>query len=146
MKPDRVQLAALLALLGLFASECAMAMDWPQWRGPNRNGISSETIPPFSPEGPKLIWTAAVGAGFSSCAITGGRLYTMGNANEQDIIWCLDAATGRDIWRHSYPARLDPQYYEGGPGATPTVADAKVFTINKWGKVLCLDTAKGSVV
>jgi len=135
----------LLLLLGALGGSC-LAADWPQWRGPKRNGISSETIAPFPPSGPKLLWSASVGTGFSAISISQGRLYTMGNTNEHDIIWCLDAATGREIWKHTYASRLDPQYYEGGPGATPTVEDGKVITISKWGTVLCLAAATGSKV
>ncbi len=70
----------------------------------------------------------------------------MGNSGEQDTIWCLDAATGKELWKHTYAAKLGPQYYEGGPGSTPTVAGDRVFTIGKWGDVLCLDATNGAVV
>src|ERR1041384_6108614 len=123
------------------------AADWPQWRGPNRNGISAETISATWPAaGPKILWRASVGTGFSSCSISQGRVYTMGNTNDRDTIWCLDARTGKELWRHTYPAALGPQYYEGGPGSTPTVYHGRVFTISKWGDVFCLDAAKGSVL
>jgi outer membrane protein assembly factor BamB len=70
----------------------------------------------------------------------------MGNADEKDTIWCLDAANGKPIWQHTYASALNPQYYEGGPGATPTVRESKVFTISKWGDVFCLDAEKGKVI
>jgi outer membrane protein assembly factor BamB len=70
----------------------------------------------------------------------------MGNTSSQDTIWCLDAHTGREIWSRTYPAQLSPQWYEGGPGATPTVEQNCVFTISKWGDVFCLDAAKGSIL
>ena len=123
------------------------AADWPQWRGPNRDGISSETVSAAWPaEGPKVLWRAAVGTGFSSISVSHGRVYTMGNTNNEDTIWCFEAVTGRRIWQHAYPAPLSPQWYEGGPGATPTVSGDRVFTISKWGDVFCLDAAKGTVV
>jgi outer membrane protein assembly factor BamB len=123
------------------------AADWPQWRGPARNGVSTETVSVAWPVGgPKTLWRAAVGTGFSSVAISQGRAWTMGNTNEQDSVWCFDAVTGKKIWRHTYPARLDPQWYEGGPAATPTVDRGQVFTVSKWGDVLCLDAATGAVV
>jgi outer membrane protein assembly factor BamB len=130
------------ALLCLFNASGA---DWPQWRGPNRDGKSSEEIK-WPDGGPKVIWKASVGTGFSSVSVSQGRIYTMGNADEKDTIWCLDARTGKPIWQHSYDAALNPQYYEGGPGSTPTVHGNKVFTISKWGDVFCLDAVKGTVL
>ena len=125
----------------------AVAADWPQWRGPNRNGISGEKISAAWPaEGPKVAWRAQVGTGFSSFSVSQDRVYSMGNTNEEDAIWCLDARTGEEVWKHSYGSRLGPQYYEGGPGSTPTVENGRVFTISKWGRVFCLEAAKGTVL
>jgi outer membrane protein assembly factor BamB len=136
---------SLLAITALLCLLKVWAADWPQWRGPNRDGFSSEKIN-WPPDGPKTIWHAQVGIGFSSISVSHGRVYTMGNAGEKDTIWCLDAANGKPIWQHSYDSALNPQYYEGGPGATPTVHEGKVFTISKWGDVFCLDAEKGTVV
>jgi outer membrane protein assembly factor BamB len=114
------------------------AGDWPQWRGPDRNGISSEKVSAVWPaEGPKVLWQASVGTGFSSLSVSQGRVYTMGNTTNQDTIWCFDANTGKPLWHHSYAAQLSPQWYEGGPGSTPT---------SKWGDVFCLDAATGAVL
>jgi len=125
----------------------ASANDWPQWRGLGRDGISTETVNAAWPDsGPTMLWRAAVGVGFSSVAISHGRACTIGNTNGQDTIWCFDAQTGKGLWQHSYPAALDPQYYEGGPGATPTIAGGRVFTLSKWGDVFCLDAATGAVL
>lgn len=136
-----------LLVFAAFLAANSPAADWPQWRGPNRDGVSSEKVSTVWPgEGPRLLWHAAVGTGFSSISISHGRAYTMGNTNNQDTIWCFDAATGRNLWRHTYAAKLDPQWYEGGPGATPTVEGGRVFTISKWGNVFCLDAAKGVVL
>jgi outer membrane protein assembly factor BamB len=123
------------------------AGDWPQWRGPDRNGISSEKVSTVWPaEGPKVLWQASVGTGFSSLSVSQGRVYTMGNTTNQDTIWCFDANTGKPLWHHSYAAQLSPQWYEGGPASTPTVDGGRVFTISKWGDVFCLDAATGAVL
>ncbi len=141
MKPGLLFLASIAALLS------AGAADWPQWRGPNRDGTSAERISTNWPtEGPKVLWRAAVGTGFSSILVSQGRAYTMGNTANQDTIWCFAARTGQELWKHTYPARLDPQYYEGGPGSTPTVDSNRVVTISKWGDVFCLDAARGTVL
>jgi outer membrane protein assembly factor BamB len=123
----------------------ARGSDWPQWRGPNRNGVSSEKVN-WPADGPKTVWRAQVGTGFSSISVSKGRVYTMGNADEKDTIWCLDAANGKAVWQHTYNSALNPQYYEGGPGSTPTVHEGKVFTISKWGDVFCLDAEKGTAL
>jgi len=136
-----------LLLLAVVPFAAAQAADWPQWRGPQRNGISSEKVSaPWPAEGPKILWRASLGTGFSSVSIRNARVYSMGNANEQDTIWCLDARSGKLAWKHSYPAALGPQYYEGGPGATPTIDDGRVYTIGKWGRVFCLDAVRGTVL
>ncbi len=135
----------LLACLALFSF--ASAADWPQWRGPQRNGISTETINTNWPaDGPKVLWRANIGIGFSSVAVAAGRAYVMGNRTNEDTIWCFDARTGREIWHYSYASQLGPLYYDGGPGATPTVEGNRVYTIGKWGDVFCLDAAKGTVI
>src|SRR5437762_2424578 len=95
----------------LWASACILTSspgaDWPQWRGPERNGISSEKIFTAWPsEGPRVLWRAAIGTGFSSFSVSQGRLFTMGNANDRDSIWCLDAVTGKNLWRHTYDSKL----------------------------------------
>jgi outer membrane protein assembly factor BamB len=126
-------------------------MDWPRWRGPDLNGISRETgwSTQWPTSGPKVLWRAKVGTGFSSIAVADGRAYTMGNTGrgaQQDTIFCFDAATGREIWRHTYAEKLDPNYYEGGPSATPPIDGGRVYTLSKTGQLLCLDAGSGKVI
>src|SRR4030095_6244509 len=102
-------LAGFAILLAPWASQ---ASDWPQWRGPTRNGVSKESVDPWPVQGPKVLWRASVGTGFSSISVSGGRLYTIGNREDQDTVWCFDAATGRALWHHSSPSNLRPQYSE----------------------------------
>jgi len=135
-------------LLSLCSASLSLsAGDWPNWSGPSFDFVSKEAVSTnWSEAGPKVLWRGSVGTGFSSISISGGRAYTMGNRDEQDAVWCFDATNGTPVWRHIYPALLNPQYYEGGPGATPTVADGQVFTISKWGDVFCLDATSGKVI
>ncbi len=137
---------SVLLLLSVVCGS-ATAGDWPHWRGPDWNGTTPEEVPAQWPEnGPTVVWEQSVGIGFSSVSVAQGRAYTMGNTNAQDTIWCCDAAKGDVLWKHTYPARLDPQWYEGGPTSTPTVSENRVFTLSKWGDVFCLDAATGAVV
>ncbi len=138
-----------LAALAVFLSvACAQANDWPNWRGPNYNGISSETgwMTKWPAEGPKRLWKASVGTGFSSMSVVGNHVYTMGNAADKDSVFCFDAPTGKVVWQQSYSCPLDPKYYEGGPSVTPTVADKRVFTVSRKGDVYCFDADHGKVI
>jgi outer membrane protein assembly factor BamB len=144
MESGAIWHAVLLLAISSYAS---FAWDWPQWRGPNRNGVSSERIGTnWFGQGPLERWSASVGTGFSGISVARGHAYTMGNATNTDWVWCFDARNGRLLWKHSYPAQLSPQWYEGGPGATPTVDGNRVFTVSKWGDIFCFDAVGGSIV
>jgi outer membrane protein assembly factor BamB len=125
----------------------APGADWPNWRGPERNGLSSETnwSSVWAANGPPLRWRASVGTGFSSISVVAGRCYTMGNRGEIDLVFCLEALSGREIWRHAYAAPLDAKSYEGGPSATPTVFSNRVYSFSKLGRLFCLEAASGKV-
>jgi outer membrane protein assembly factor BamB len=140
--------ALLVVAASCFLHSLAHAVDWPQWRGINRDGISSEKISPASwgKDGPKQLWRKEVGTGASSVAVSGGRLYTVGNKGGMDVVFCLDAATGAEIWRHSYPQGLDARQFEGGPAGTPTVDGDRVYTLSHEGDLFCLAAASGKVL
>ena len=131
--------------MGLPVAAIALAGDWPSFRGPSHNGISEEKnwLGAWSGGEPKRLWKQSVGTGYSTVSVSGGRVYTLGNAANTDTLYCFDAGTGKEIWKFSYPQKLDPKYYEGGPSATPTVADDVVYSISKQGDVFCLDAATG---
>ena len=99
--------------LGLFLgiSSLCTAADWPQWRGPDQNGISKESgwSAKWPASGPKQLWKAQVGQGYSSFAVSSGRVYTTGNEKDQETIFCLDANTGVEIWKHTFDSKLDPK-------------------------------------
>lgn len=149
---NRVLIRCVLLAFGLgscFIPREAMADDWPRWRGPGLNGISQETAwtTAWPKEGPKQLWKANVGVGFSSVAVADGRLFTLGNHDETtDVVYGFDAETGRELWRHSYASALEPIYYEGGPGSTPTVEGQHVFTLSKNGHLFCFEATTGTVV
>ena len=117
---------------------------WPQWRGPNRDGVSTESLwqTKWPPAGPEVLWEADLGLGYSSVSVVAGRIYTMGNVDSNDIVWCLNADTGSQVWKHTYPNRRGSY---PGPRATPTVDGDLVFTLSQSGKLFCLSAADGAV-
>lgn len=131
--------ALLLAASPLFAAE------WHRWRGPDANGISTEKIEPWPAAGPKVLWKAEVGLGFSSIAVADGRAFTMGHLANADVVTCLDIANGKVLWQHSSPGLRMENVYEGGPNATPTVDGNTVFAFRRRGHVYALDAATGKV-
>ncbi len=133
-----------IAFFLLFAG-IAHAGDWPNYRGPSFDGNSKEALPENLPDEPKILWRAKVGIGFSTVSVSRGRVFTMGNAGETDTVYCLDATTGSVLWKHSYPCALDPRFYEGGPGATPTVEGDAVYTLSKKGHAFRLNFESGEV-
>jgi outer membrane protein assembly factor BamB len=145
----------ILVLLIALMTVCAVADDWPNWRGPKHNGISYEVNwgGDWAACKPNVLWQQQVGTGFSSIAVAGERLYTMGNRDlvvvretiAHDVVYCLDANTGEILWTHAYPSPLAPDSYEGGPSATPTVANGNVYTLSKKGMAYCLDANDGAV-
>ena len=139
----------LLSISATLTTATARAVDWYRWRGPDLNGISSETgwQVNWPDEGPKQLWKASVGTGYSSISVGQGRAYTLGHDGDKtETVYCFDAATGATLWQHPYPCELDPQYYEGGPSATPTVDGYRVYTLSRKGDLFCLDAAKGDVI
>jgi outer membrane protein assembly factor BamB len=137
-----------MACVGAATPATTQSHDWPQYRGPNRNGISTETgwSWQWGTNGPAVLWRAAVGNGFASFAVAGGRVYTLGNTEDIDTVFCFEAGTGQVLWRHSYPCSAQPLSYEGGPGSTPAVDGQHVFTFSKSGDLFCLDAKTGKVV
>ena len=134
------------ALLGGVST--VTATEWPQWRGPNRDGVSNEVglLKEWSPNGPKILWKIPLGEGFSGISISQGRAYTMFSKGNDEFVVCLDATDGGEIWRF----RSDKNYHEGqggnGPRATPTIDGDFLFTISAHGKLYALNTANGQKI
>jgi len=144
----RMGLALIVACVAVAWTAEVVGADWPCWRGPNRNGVSSETGWSWRWEtnGPPVRWRAAVGKGFSSFAVANGRAYTMGNSNNTDTVYCFEALTGRVLWSHSYPCDPQPLSYEGGPGSTPAIHGSCVYTFSKEGHLFSLEAKSGKMV
>lgn len=141
--------AVCLALLA--AALSTPATDWPRFRGPDLNGVSREVgwSSTWSADGPKVAWRAKLGVGFASVVASQGRVITTGHdgrAKGEATIWCLDAATGKELWKHSYAAPLGNKYFEGGTTGTPTIEGDRVYHLSRLGDFFCLELATGKVV
>ncbi len=142
-----------VVLVWLVCSFPSVAEDWPNYRGPNHDGISQETDwrADWGDAGPKTLWRTEVGWGASSVVVADGRAYTMGNqgeteADETDVVSCFDAVTGAVLWKHRYSCPRLPKYYEGGTLSTPTVDGEAVYTLSKMGDLICLEAKTGRVI
>ncbi|MEK7675513.1 MAG: PQQ-binding-like beta-propeller repeat protein [Verrucomicrobiota bacterium] len=142
----------LLSLLLLSPVVCA-AEDWPQWLGPQRNGISAETGSASLLLEPRKLWRASVGVGCSSVAVRQGRAYTMGHLKQTpkrglDTVYCLDAESGTVVWKHSYDCAtcISQDVLFDGPRSTPTVEGNAVYTLSAEGDLFCFDAASGKIV
>jgi outer membrane protein assembly factor BamB len=126
----------------------AANFDWYRWRGPDLNGISKESgwSATWTASGPKQLWKASVGTGFSSIVVANERAYTMGNRKDKETVYCFDAVTGAEVWKHTYDCDIDSRYYDGGPSATPTVDGDRVFTLSRKGHLYCFTAVSGKVI
>src|SRR6266508_1557121 len=149
-------LARLTAALALFLPLAVPAEDWPQFRGPNRDGVWNETgiIESFPPRGLKISWRAPVGAGYSSPVVAEGRVFVtysqVSHPKARERLLCFDAKTGKNLWTHSYEAdyadwAFDPKN-PFGPRPTPIVSGSRVFTLGARGRLCCLNARNGKVI
>ena len=124
------------------------SVDWPQWRGPDRNGISKETglLSQWPRSGPPVAWSAAMlGAGYGSIAVQGDRVYVQGMRNRQSVVSTLNRADGKLVWvRILGPAGDNDR--GPGPRSTPTIDGDRVYVLSETGDLACLRVADGSVI
>jgi len=135
----------------LLATSLVWAQDWPQWRGPNRDGkVAGFTAPAVWPEQLAQRWKVSVGLGVDSTpALAGNKLFVLARQGSDETILCLDAATGKELWKDKYacPAVTGPSAaIHSGPRSSPAVADGKVVTLGVTGIVSCLDAASGKLL
>ncbi len=138
-------------LLGLatstwLAASTGLSADWPQWRGPLRDGVSTETglLKEWPKDGPKLLWKATgLGAGFSGVAVVGQRLFTLGDGADSCYLRALDAANGQVIWSTAVGKASSSGPEPGGARNTPTVDGDLTIALGRFGDLVCVDTATG---
>jgi outer membrane protein assembly factor BamB len=142
------QKAAWAALLSMSLASAASGQDWPQWRGPNRDGeVKAFRIPASWPATLKQQWTIDVGLGYSTPVLVGNRLYMFTRQGEEEVMTAHDAVSGKVIWRTGYPAtfKMNPATARHGPGpkSTPTFAANRLFTLGMTGVVSAFDAQSG---
>jgi outer membrane protein assembly factor BamB len=142
----------------------AAADDWPQWLGPQRDGIWREKgiLDKFPAGGPKVLWRRTIGGGYAGPAVAGGKVYVTDrtlaagsrdpdnpfsrtSSQGQERVLCLDQATGKVLWTHAYDSKYEISY-PCGPRATPIVHDGKVYALGAMGDLVCLEADTGKVV
>ncbi len=133
----------------------AQADDWPEWRGPNRDGVWHErtAIPAFPPNGLKISWRVPVGRGWSSPIVAKGRVYVtdvqITPPKVEERVLCFAEQDGKPLWSRTYLAAYPEWAFEpnaGGPRATPIVRDGKFYTIGAMALFLCLDATNGEII
>lgn len=149
MKTTGGRKTVLVICVVMMIASCAMAQDWPQWRGPNRDGIvTGFTAPQTWPQEFKLKWKVSVGFGDSTPALVGDKLYVSTRQGDDEVTLCLDARSGKELWNDKYAAQAvtGAAAKHPGPRSSPAVADGKVVTLGVGGVVSCLDAASGKLV
>jgi len=147
----RRELIGLLLALWVIAlcANGAMAQDWPQWRGPNRDAKASGFEAPKTwPKELKQQWKVSVGDGVATPALVGDKLYVFGRQGGDEVLRCLEAATGKEVWQDKYAAQpaTGPAGGFPGPRCSPTVADGKVVTLGVRGTLSCFEATGGKLL
>ncbi len=119
---------------------------WPQWRGPNRNGISTESGWKVD-GGARSLWSKNVGMGYSCVTIEGGKLYTIGHdkSEQEDSIFALDLITGKELWKHTFPAKTMAEGHGGGSLTTPSIDGKLLWVSSREGKLFCFERETGKI-
>jgi len=138
------------------------ADDWPQWMGPERDGVWRETgiVDTFPKDGPPVRWRVKIGGGYAGPAVVGDRVYVTdkqsatpdpqnpfnrSKTNATERVLCLNDADGSIVWKHEYDCPYTVSY-PAGPRTTPVVKDGRVYTLGSEGHLFCLDAADGQVI
>jgi outer membrane protein assembly factor BamB len=147
MKKTNLSMAVMLACVILIGASCVLAQDWPQWRGPNRDG----KIKGF--EAPerwvlKQMWKTTVGLGDATPALVDDKLYVFTRQGDNEVITCLETVSGEELWTNKYAAQAvtGAAARHPGPRSSPAVADGKVVTLGVGGVVSCLNADEGKLL
>lgn len=132
---------------GWIGPSAAEAADWPQFRGPGRDGISAEVdlLDSWPEAGPEEVWRVPIGVGYSGMAVVGDRLYTMDSDETTEFAVCLDTATGSELWRTAV-GPLYESYFGNGPRTTPTVDGDRLYVLGGRGRLAALEVDSGELI
>ncbi|HEU0006280.1 MAG TPA: PQQ-binding-like beta-propeller repeat protein, partial [Terriglobia bacterium] len=140
----------ILTIILLFSlvrpAPVTQAQDWPQFLGPTRNGkyAANDLTTSLTKAGTPVVWKRSIGQGFSGPVVAEGKLILFHRLSEKETVECLDAATGKEIWRFDYPTRYRDDFgFDEGPRSTPSIASGRVYTFGAEGMLHCLDFATG---
>ncbi|MCH2182747.1 MAG: PQQ-like beta-propeller repeat protein [Mariniblastus sp.] len=143
MKTRFTALVVILSAIACYPS--AQAEDWLQWRGPSRADRSSETglLKSWPEEGPKQLWVNdKAGFGYAGFSIQGDKLYTLGLEDDTCFALCLNANTGKEVWRKKIGGKFENRWGDG-PRSTPTIDGKNVYFLTAGGTLACLNAANG---
>ncbi|MEW5977668.1 MAG: PQQ-binding-like beta-propeller repeat protein [Acidobacteriota bacterium] len=137
-----------LCVIGAGLAGLVAAAEWPQWRGPHRDGaVSSFAAPKVWPENPKQVWRTTVGEGHSSPLVSGDRVYLHTRQGENETVMCLELKTGKLLWQDRYPAEytMNPaaRSHGKGPKSTPILNQGRLYTLGISGILSCYEAATG---
>jgi outer membrane protein assembly factor BamB len=142
-------LTSLLGCVAVAGGNCAFSQDWPQWRGPGRDGRTTGfNAPKAWPKELTQKWSTTIGTGDATPSLVGEKLYVFSRQEDNEIVRCLEAGTGKELWQDKYEAEAvkGPDSGHGGPRSSPTVVNGRVVTLGVCGKLSCLDASTGKVL
>jgi outer membrane protein assembly factor BamB len=135
-----------LVATGLALAVACPASDWPQFLGPNRNGVCEESplADNWPRSGPPVVWQSAVGHGWSGPVLAEGKLILCHRQGDQEMVACLDSRTGNPLWNFAYPTSYQDDFgFDDGPRATPSISGGRIYTFGPQGMLHCLELQTG---
>lgn len=148
MKTNRPIGICITTTLLYLAALPVTAQDWPQWRGPNRESKATFTPPKAWPKELTAAWKLTVGDGVATPSLVGDKLYVFSRQEGAEVLRCLDAANGKELWAEKYESlgASGPASGFSGPRCSPTLAEGKVVTLGVRGALVCRDAASGKLL
>jgi len=135
----------------MWASAATVADDWPQWRGPKRDGVWRETgiVEKFAKPQLDLVWRAEISSGYSGPTVADGRVYVTDRVvkpAQVERVHCFDSKTGKTLWTHTYDCPYEGVGYDAGPRASVAIHDGRAYSLGAMGHLFCFDAAKGDIL
>jgi outer membrane protein assembly factor BamB len=149
MRNAKRLISVMVGCVVLASAARVVAQDWPQWRGPDRDGkVTGFTAPQTWPAALVEKWKKTVGPGDATPALVGDRLYVFARQGDEEVTLCLAAGNGKELWKDHYAAQAvtGAASRHPGPRSSPAVAEGKVVTLGVGGVLSCLDAATGKLV